>query len=197
MALDQFSANPLDLFNDWFQEAARLEINDPNAMSLATVDETGRPSLRMVLLKGIEDGQFVFYTNRESRKGIDIAVNPHVALCFYWKSTHKQVRIEGIATSVSDEEADIYFASRPVGAQMGAWASKQSRPLESRDALEKNLAHYALKFGNNPVPRPPYWSGFRVMPQSIEFWEEKPFRLHHRLLYQKNNDQWEKSYLYP
>jgi pyridoxamine 5'-phosphate oxidase len=191
------SANPIDKFNIWFQEAAAEEINDPNAGALATVDALGRPSVRMVLLKGICDGCFVFYTNLESRKGQQLKRNPYVSLCFYWKSVRRQIRIEGKATQVSDAEADAYFATRPVGAQIGAWASKQSSPLSDRSELEEALAKYALQFGDNPVPRPSYWSGFKIEPNYIEFWQEQPFRLHDRLAYVRDETGWQQMQLYP
>jgi pyridoxamine 5'-phosphate oxidase len=189
--------NPVDKFNMWFQEAAAKEINDPNAMALATVDTLGRPSVRMVLLKGITNGRFVFFTNLNSRKGQDLQQNPHVSLCFYWKSLRRQIRIEGLSRQVSDEEADHYFSSRPVGSQIGAWASRQSQPLSSRSELEEELAKYALKFGDDPVPRPPYWTGFEVDPSYIEFWQEQPFRLHERIAYIRQDHNWKQMYLYP
>ncbi|MBW8309957.1 MAG: pyridoxamine 5'-phosphate oxidase [Candidatus Paracaedibacteraceae bacterium] len=189
--------DPIGLFNDWLQQAGEKEINDPNAMALATVDKEGRPSVRIVLLKGITDGNFIFFTNLESRKGNDLKFNCHVALCFYWKSLRLQVRIEGIVERVSDAEADAYFATRPVGARIAAWASQQSRPLNDRSQLEEALAAYSLKFGDEKVPRPPYWSGFRVIPQEIEFWEEQPFRLHHRLVYTRDGSTWKTKTLYP
>lgn len=192
-----FPVNPIDLFNVWFQEAMAEEINDPNAMSLACIDKEGRPSVRIVLLKGLNQDQFVFYTNLESRKGQEILLNPSVALCFHWKSLRRQVRIEGVASVVSPEEADAYYATRPTGAQIGAWASQQSRPLQSREALEEALAQYSLKFGDDDIPRPRHWSGFRVEPNRIEFWVEKPFRLHDRMQYDKIDDVWLKTRLYP
>ncbi len=190
-------SDPIDLFNTWFQKAGESEPNDPNAMTLATVDGQGRPSARIVLLKGIHDGKFVFFTNLESRKGRELAENHHVALCFHWKSLHLQVRIEGTATKVSDQEADSYFTTRAVGSQIGAWASKQSHPLSDRSDLEEALAAYSLKFGDDHIPRPPHWSGFAVLPEIIEFWEEQPFRLHNRLVYFHENDTWQTIKLYP
>lgn len=197
MSKIHYPENPLDLFNEWFHEAASQEINDPNAMSLATVSSAGIPSVRMVLLKGLADEKFVFYTNFKSRKAKEIMGNPRVGLCFYWKSLHKQVRIEGICEQVSEEDADSYFASRPVGSQIGAWASQQSEVLESRAILEESLAKYALEFGDNPVPRPNHWSGFKVTPTLIEFWQEQPFRLHDRIVYTLNNGTWHQTRLYP
>ncbi len=193
--------DPIDLFNRWFEEATQKELNDPNAMALATVGPDGRPSLRIVLLKGIQDGHFVFYTNLESRKGIELLECPHAALCFHWKSLRRQVRIEGDVIQVTDAQADAYFSTRPLGAQIGAWASKQSRRLSGRKELEEATAQYALNFGDDPVPRPPHWSGFSVAPRVIEFWEEQPFRLHNRLVYTKENntegDSWTQIRLYP
>lgn len=189
--------DPILLFNEWFQHAGEKELSDPNAMALATVNAYGQPSVRIVLLKGITDGQFVFFTNLESRKGHDIKANQSVALCFHWKSTHRQVRIEGQAIPVSETEADAYFSTRPVGSQIGAWASKQSQPLSDRGQLEEALAAYSLKFGDDDVPRPPHWSGFRIIPQEIEFWEEQPFRLHDRLVYTRNGPSWITKKLYP
>ena len=189
--------DPIELFNTWFHKAGESEPNDPNAMTLATVDEHGRPSARIVLLKGIQDGKFVFFTNLESRKGRELAQNPNVSLCFHWKSLHLQVRIEGTAHQVSNQEADAYFATRAVGSQIGAWASKQSRPLSDRSELEETLAAYSLKFGDDHIPRPPHWSGFAVTPEIIEFWEEQPFRLHNRLVYFHENDAWQTIKLYP
>ena len=189
--------SPIDLFNVWFQDAAREEINDPNAMALASVDSSGHPSVRIVLLKGFNDDHFVFFTNYESRKGGEILNNAAVALCFHWKSLKRQVRVEGVAIPVSDAEADSYFASRPTGSQIGAWASQQSRPLENRDVLEQRLAYYSIKFGDEPIPRPAYWSGFRVNPDRIEFWQEQPFRLHDRIQYDKIDGNWMHTRLYP
>lgn len=189
--------NPFDFFNQWFEEAATKEINDPNAMSLATVGQDGHPSVRIVLLKMLDERGFVFYTNLESRKGLELKSNQNVSLCFHWKSLLRQIRIEGKATPVSDEEADAYFAGRPQGSQLAAWASQQSRPLESREVLEQALAEYALQFGDGPVPRPPFWSGYRVAPRAIEFWQDRPFRLHDRVIYEKHDTQWIMTRLYP
>lgn len=197
MDIIHLPSDPIVLFNDWFQEAGEKEPNDPNAMSLATVNKEGRPSVRIVLLKGITDGNFIFYTNTESRKGKDLTINPQVALCFYWKSLRRQVRIEGTTEPVTAAEADAYFATRPVGSQIGAWASQQSRPLQDRGQLEEALAAYSLKFGDDDVPRPPHWSGYRVIPQEIEFWQEQPFRLHDRIVYTRHDDSWAIERLYP
>lgn len=189
--------NPIDKFNVWFQEAASQEINDPNAMALATVDGFGRPSVRMILLKGISNGKFVFFTNANSRKGQHLKANDHVSLCFHWKSLRRQVRIEGATQEVSPQEADAYFASRPVGSQIGAWASKQSEKLNSRAELEEEMAKYAMKFGDDPVPRPPHWKGYEVEPDYMEFWQEQPFRLHDRLVYVREDGIWTQMRLYP
>lgn len=190
--------DPYALFAAWLEEASRSEPNDPNAMCLATATPDGRPSARMVLLKGVDQRGFVFYTNLESRKGEELAANPRAALCFHWKTLARSVRVEGPVERVSDAEADAYFATRPRTSRIGAWASRQSRPLESRFALEKAVAEYSLKFGLGEVPRPPHWSGFRVLPQRIEFWRDMPFRLHERKLFTARPDGgWDVSALYP
>jgi len=190
-------SNPFALFTQWMTDAEASEPNDPNAMALATVDAQGRPSCRMVLLKGMDDHGFVFYTNLESRKGLDIAVNPNAALLFHWKSLKRQIRIEGPLHAVTDAEADAYFASRPRASQIGAWASQQSRPMEGRFALEKRIAEFTAKFGFGSVPRPPHWSGFRLLPQAMEFWHDRPFRLHDRHVYRRDGDDWLCETLYP
>ncbi len=190
-------ADPLQLFNDWLKQAEEREPDLATAMTLATADGAGQPSARMVLLKDADERGFVFYTNTESRKADDIAANPRAVLVFHWKSLRRQVRITGTVELVSDEEADAYFATRPRGAQIGAWASDQSRAIEGVLALEKRVARYAAKFGVGKVPRPPYWSGYRVVPEEIEFWEEKPFRLHQRILYDHTADGWRMRHLYP
>ncbi|AWK85634.1 pyridoxamine 5'-phosphate oxidase [Azospirillum thermophilum] len=195
--------NPYELFADWLDEAGRSEPNDPNAMALATADSDGIPSVRMVLLKGVDERGFVFYTNMESRKGRQLLANPSAALCFHWKSLRRSVRVEGAVEQVSDAEADAYFDSRPRESRIGAWASQQSRPLEGRWELEKRVAQYAAKFAIGHIPRPPYWTGCRIVPRRIEFWQDKPFRLHERLVYLRVQDEaggttgWTTERLYP
>lgn len=191
------AADPFALFDAWLGEARAAELNDPTAMALATVDTDGMPDVRMVLLKGVQDGGLVFFTNFESNKGREILANPKAALCFHWKSIRRQVRVRGQVEQVRVEEADAYFASRPRGSRIGAWASKQSRPLESRFALEKAVAAYAAKFAIGEVPRPKYWSGFRVMPVEIEFWKDGKFRLHDRVVFRRDGEGWTNTRLYP
>ncbi len=189
--------DPHALFAEWMAEATRSEPNDPNAMCLATATPDGRPSARMVLLKGQDERGFVFYTNLDSRKGGELAANPRAALCFHWKTLARSVRVEGPVEPVSPEEADAYFASRPRPSRIGAWASKQSRPLEGRWALEKAVAEYTLKFGLGEIPRPPHWSGFRVLAERIEFWRDMPFRLHERRVFHRTDEGWREELLYP
>lgn len=190
--------DPYALFAEWLAEATATEPNDPNALCLATATPEGRPSARMVLLKGQDARGFVFYTNLEGRKGGELAANPHAALCFHWKTLQRSVRVEGPVDLVSDEEADAYYASRSRGSRIGAWASRQSRPLEGRWALEKAVAEYTLKFGLGEIPRPPHWSGFRLVPTRIEFWRDMPFRLHERRIFLANGEGgWGTETLYP
>ena len=191
--------DPFALFESWMSEAIRHEINDANAMALATVDSDGLPNVRMVLLKEATPNGFVFYTNVESAKGQEVLANPKASLCFHWKSLRRQVRIRGDIEVVDEREADSYFASRPRGSRLGAWASQQSRPLESRFALEKAVAKYTAKYGIGKIPRPPYWSGFRLRPLEIEFWHDRPFRLHERVRFRLDETDgfWLKTRLYP
>jgi pyridoxamine 5'-phosphate oxidase len=190
---------PLRLFAAWFAEAKASEPVNPDAMTLATVDRDGLPNARMVLLKGFDERGFVFYTNRDSIKGHELAEAPKAALTFYWKSLQRQVRLRGSVETVSSAEADTYFASRSRMAQIGAWASKQSAALESRLAFEKAIARFTAKFAIGTVPRPPYWSGYRVAPNEIEFWQERPFRLHDRVSFARASlsAPWVKTRLYP
>ena len=189
--------DPFDLFNAWLGEALAKEPNDANAMSLATVDADGLPDVRMVLLKDADARGFVFYTNLESAKGRELAANPKAALLFHWKSLRRQVRVRGTVSAVTPEEADAYWATRARPAQLGAWASSQSRPLPDRLAFEKKIAEFGLKFGLGRAPRPPHWSGFRVSPESLEFWRDRTFRLHERLLFQRAGKGWTTTRLYP
>ncbi|MDO8975931.1 pyridoxamine 5'-phosphate oxidase [Reyranella sp.] len=193
------TTDPLELFAAWYGEAATSEPNDPSAMALATVGPDGTPAVRMVLLKDYDAEGFVFYTNYESRKGNQLLAHPKAALLFHWKSLRRQVRLEGPVTQTTAAEADAYFASRARGSQVGAWASEQSRPLESRFALEKRVAEYAAKHVIGTVPRPPHWSGFRLQPNLIEFWQDGAFRLHDRLEYRRSapSEPWTTRTLYP
>lgn len=190
--------DPIHLFGEWLAEAGKSEPNDPNAMTVSTVDESGMPDSRMVLLKDVDSRGFVFYTNLESAKGRELAANPKAALLFHWKSLRRQVRVRGLVEPVSEAEADAYFASRARHSQLGAWASDQSRPLPDRLALERRVAEMGLKYGLiGKVPRPPHWSGFRIVPQIIEFWRDRPFRLHERLVYERVDGAWTTSRLFP
>jgi pyridoxamine 5'-phosphate oxidase len=189
--------DPLELFDRWFKEAEAGEPNDPEAVALATVGPDGMPSARMVLLKGYDRAGFVFYTNLESRKGRQLASSPKAALCFHWKSLRRSVRVEGVAHPVDDAEADAYFATRPRASRIGAWASDQSRPLAGRFELEKRVAEFTARFALGEIPRPPHWSGFRVAPERIEFWQNGAFRLHDRLVYLREGDGWRTERLYP
>ncbi len=200
------ATDPFTLFEAWFAEAEAHEINDPNAMSLATVDQTGMPNVRIVLLKGLDEASrgigrgFCFYTNFESAKGTELLASGKAALLFHWKSLRRQIRIRGTVGPVAKEEGDGYFATRPRGSQIGAWASQQSRPLESRAALEAAVAAVGARYGETaPIPRPPHWSGFRVIPGEIEFWHDRRYRLHERVVFTRATaaDAWHKTRLFP
>ena len=190
---------PFALFDAWMADASANEPNDANAMALATVDPDGLPNVRMVLLKGVDQEGFVFYTNLESAKGGELAATAKAALCFHWKSLRRQVRVRGPVTPVDDQEADAYYASRPLGSRIGAWASQQSRPLEGRFALEKRVAEYTARFATGTVPRPPHWSGFRITPVEMEFWHDRKYRLHDRVVFRRADtaDDWTRTRLYP
>ena len=192
--------DPFDLFQEWFALARQKEPNNPNAMALSTVGQDQMPNVRMVLLKDVSKGGFVFYTNFESIKGQELLATPKAALCFYWKSLQRQVRIQGEIAEVAEAEADAYFASRPKDSQIGAWASIQSSPMEGRFEFEKRIAKFATKYALSKVDRPPHWSGFRLTPSRMEFWQEKPFRLHDRLAFERSlggGTAWATSRLYP
>lgn len=193
------STDPFSLFGAWLAEAQASEVNDPNAMALATCDADGLPDTRMVLMKGYDVEGFVFYTNLESAKGVELQARPRAALLFHWKSLRRQVRVRGEVGPVRPDEADAYFATRPRDSQIGAWASDQSRPLEGRFALEARVGKLALRFGVGPVPRPPHWSGFRVSPSQIEFWRDGAFRLHDRAVFRRETSEaaWTRTRLYP
>jgi pyridoxamine 5'-phosphate oxidase len=188
---------PIALFQTWLQEAVDSGMKEPTAMSVATIDLEGAPDARMLLLKGCDERGFVFYTNLESPKALALRNDPRVALCLYWAEIEKQVRVRGRASRVSDDEADAYFATRPRLSQISAWASKQSRAMEGHLELETEIAKAALRFGVGRIPRPPFWSGFRVAPEQIEFWHGKPYRRHHRILYSRSPKGWQRQWLYP
>lgn len=193
------ATQPFELFSAWMAEAEKAELNDPNAMALASSDSDGLPNVRMVLLKGFDQRGFVFYTNTESHKGGEVGASMKAALLFHWKSLRRQVRVRGPVEMVSDAEADAYFQSRPRDSRIGAWASQQSRPLESRVALEEAAAFYAAKYAVGEVPRPPHWTGFRVMPTYLEFWKDGAFRLHDRIVFKRPAlaDDWTRERLFP
>lgn len=193
------SADPIALFAQWLTDAKAKELNDPNAMTLATVDEAGMPDARMVLLKDVDARGFTFYSNEASAKGVELAAHPAAALVFHWKSIRRQVRVRGRVEGVSEAESDAYWATRARDAQIGAWASDQSRPMEGRFVFEKRIAEYALKFGIGKVPRPAHWRGWRVAPVQIEFWRDRPFRLHDRLVFSRTAPEaaWATHRLFP
>jgi pyridoxamine 5'-phosphate oxidase len=194
---DPLASSPFAQFQAWMADAEKSEPNDPNAMFVATTTLDGHPSVRTILLKGVDDRGFVFYTNKESRKGDELARNPHVALLFHWKSLRRQIRIEGRVEPVTDAEADAYYASRPRISRLGAWASQQSRPLADRTVLVERLAEMERRYSGD-VPRPGYWSGYRVLPEMFEFWQDMPYRLHDRTVYRRFEDgEWEQNKLFP
>lgn len=189
--------DPIEWFDAWFAEASQAISNDPDAMALSTVDADGRPSSRIVLLKGFDEDGFVFYTNRQSRKGSELAVNRHASLLFFWRELHRQIRIEGLVEEVDDIESDAYFATRPRGSQVGAWASRQSQELDSRETLLSSIAAVDAKYPEE-VPRPPHWGGYRLVPDRIEFWEAGEFRLHDRFVFERTGAcPWTRRRLYP
>ncbi|WP_093665242.1 pyridoxamine 5'-phosphate oxidase [Sphingomonas gellani] len=191
------ATDPFSLFDAWFVDAEASEPNDPNAMTVATSDAAGQPSARMVLLKGHGPDGFVFYTNRESQKADDLAANGRAALLFHWKSLRRQIRIEGMVEHVTDAESDAYFATRGRDSQLGAWASDQSRPLDSRDTFESRFAEVEARFAGGDVPRPPHWGGYRVVPARIEFWQDRAHRLHERRLFTRAEGGWTEGLLFP
>ncbi len=191
-------SDPIKLFHDWLSQAKKSEVNDPDAMAIATCTKDGRPSVRMVLLKEADEKGFKFHTNSESQKGNELAENPYAALCFHWKTLRKQIRVEGIIEKATQKEADDYFESRPRARQIGAWASQQSRPLDSRESLEQRIKELENQYPEgSKVPRPDYWQGYRVIPNKIEFWWDNPDRLHDRFTYIKTGNNWNIQRLYP
>lgn len=194
---EKYGPNPLTLYKEWLSEAGAREINDPDAACLATSDKNGKPSARMILIKDISDKGLKFHTNEQSDKGQDLAENPHAALCIHWKSTRKQIRIEGKVEMINDAEADEYFAERPRARQIGAWASQQSRPFEHELDLSDALAKYDAEFEGKDIPRPPYWKGYRLIPTCFEFWIGQKDRVHTRFVYRLENGEWDASWLYP
>lgn len=197
VAIPPGATDPFALFAEWFAEAKASEINDPNAMTVASCTPDGRPSARTVLLKGYDEAGFVFYTNKESRKGDELAANPRAALLFYWKSLHRQIRIEGVVEDVCDAEADAYYNTRARVSRLGAWASIQSRPLPARSDLVQRLAEMEARYPGEHVPRPPNWSGYRVVPARFEFWKDMPYRLHDRSVFMPDGAGWISSKIYP
>ncbi len=191
------TAAMLARYQDGFERAQAANVPEPTAMTLATVDERNRPSARTMLLKGVDHDGFVFYTNLESRKGCQLAANPHVSLVFFWREIYEQVKVDGTVEPVSAEEADAYFASRPRGSQIGAWASLQSQPLTDRQAFDQRIADFETRFEGRDVPRPPHWSGFRVRPHRVEFWYGRQYRLHERVCFELREGQWQESLLFP
>jgi pyridoxamine 5'-phosphate oxidase len=191
------ATDPINLFDQWFAEARAAEVNDPEAMALATADESGRPSVRMVLMKDHGAGGFTFYTNAHSAKGEQLAANPRAALLFHWKSLRRLVRVVGLVESVGEAEADAYFATRARDSQLGAWASDQSRPLDARATFERRVDEAAQRFDGQAVPRPPHWRGYRVVPERMEFWSDRPHRLHERRLFIRDDAGWREELLYP
>ena len=189
--------DPVDLFKHWFNEAKKTELNDPNALSLATSDAKGFPSVRVVLLKDFSQNGFVFYTNLNSKKSLSIKENPRAEMCFYWKSLSRQIRINGTILQVSDKEADNYYFTRPYGSKLAAWASKQSKTLSERVELEARVHDYRKKFADDDIPLPPFWGGYRLNPEQIEFWQGRTDRLHDRVLFKKWPDGWQGESLYP
>lgn len=189
--------DPIALFQNWLEEATNAGIKEPSAMTLATVDAEGSPDARMLLLKGVDQRGFVFYTNLESPKARALQRDPRAALCFYWMELDRQVRVRGRTEPVSDVEADAYFSSRPRLSQISAWASKQSQPMPGYFELEAAVAKTAIRFGAGSIPRPPFWSGFRMVPEQIEFWTGKLYRRHHRVLYTRTENDWQMQWLYP